>query len=91
MKVLSGTSNIKLSKGIAKILKLKLVDSKILKVVDNTKANIFIQILFSLIMTLFLVSTIEFFIKRGGFFIKSAHFHEIHHFFETDAIWIISG
>ena len=41
MKVLSGTSNIKLSKGIAKILKLKLVDSNIRRIADN---EIYIEI-----------------------------------------------
>jgi len=41
MKVLSGTSNIKLSKGIAKILKLKLVDSNIRRFADN---EIYIEI-----------------------------------------------
>jgi len=47
---------------------LKLVDSKIIQVVDNSRANLFIQILFSLIMTLFFVSIIEFFIKRRNIF-----------------------
>ena len=41
MKVLSGTSNIKLSKGIAKILKLKLVNSNIRRFADN---EIYIEI-----------------------------------------------
>ena len=42
------------------------------------KMDFFIKLIFEVS-----VCKIEFFIKRGSFFIESAHFHEIHHFLKV--------
>ena len=52
------------------------------------KMDFFIKLIFE-VWVFYKYAKLSFFIKRGSFFfIKSAHFHEIHHFFKVKDPWL---
>ena len=50
-------------------------------VYKSSKNGVFIKLIFE-VLIFYKDAKLSFLKKKGSFFIKSAHFHEIHHFFE---------